>query len=58
MTQFMKPTLTIETLQMCAKEFCIQENGKLRSEYFGITDGKAVGTIVEHLFKQFLSERG
>ncbi|MBE6231332.1 MAG: restriction endonuclease [Bacteroidales bacterium] len=53
----MKETLTIEQLQICAKEFCTIEDGKYRTEYFGVTDGKAVGTIVEHLFKDFLSER-
>ncbi len=51
----MKETLTIEQLQICAKEFCTIEDGKYRTEYFGVTDGKAVGTIVEHLFKDFLS---
>jgi hypothetical protein len=28
-----------------------------RSELFGVTDGKAVGTFVEHAFQNYLSER-
>lgn len=32
-------------------------SGVYRAELFGITDGKAVGTFVEHLFKDHLSER-
>lgn len=53
----MKAILTIELLQKCAKDFCDIENGRYRPEYYGITDGKAVGTIVEHLFKDYLSSR-
>lgn len=39
-----------------AKAFCKQENGKYRKELFGVTDGKAVGTFVEHLFQDYLSK--
>lgn len=53
----MKMTLTLSSLVECAKEFCLKENGIFREELFGVTDGKAVGTFVEHLFKDYLSER-
>ncbi|MCM1332948.1 MAG: restriction endonuclease [Bacteroides sp.] len=53
----MKKTLTINAMQEEALEFCKNNSGIYRSELFGITDGKAVGTIVEHLFKEYLSER-
>lgn len=39
-----------------AEAFCKQESGKYRKELFGVTDGKAVGTFVEHLFQDYLSE--
>ena len=39
-----------------AKAFCKQESGKYRKELFGVTDGKAVGTFVEHLFQNYLSK--
>lgn len=53
----MKKRLTISSLVECARNFCIKENGVYRGEFFGVTDGKAVGTIVEHLFKDYLAER-
>lgn len=53
----MKLKLTIQNLVECAKEFCIKESGIFRDELFGVTDGKAVGTFVEHLFKNYLTER-
>lgn len=53
----MKLELTIGNLVKCAKEFCIKESGVFRNELFGVTDGKAVGTFVEHLFKDYLAER-
>ena len=44
-----------EELIKSAKTFCEQESGKYREELFGVTDGKAVGTSVEHLFQDYLS---
>ena len=44
-----------EELIKSAKTFCEQESGKFREELFGVTDGKAVGTYVEHLFQDYLS---
>ena len=47
--------LDTQKLIESAKQFCIRESGKLRAELFGVTDGKAVGTFVEHLFQDYLS---
>lgn len=49
--------LTIESLIISAEEFCLAESNVERSCYYGITDGKAVGTIVEHLFQNYLISR-
>lgn len=51
----MKNLLTIKSLITEAKQFCINNSGIFRPELFGITDGKAVGTFVEHLFQQHLA---
>ena len=53
----MKKELTILELVSCAKKCCEEQSNILRSELFGVTDGKAVGTIVEHLFKDYLVQR-
>lgn len=53
----MKEELTIESLITETEHFCSLNSGVYKSELFGVTDGKAVGTFVEHLFKQFLEER-
>lgn len=50
----MKPNLTIEKLITEAKIFC--ETTSSIPELFGVTDGKAVGTIIEHKFKRHLKE--
>ncbi|MDR2854374.1 MAG: restriction endonuclease, partial [Prevotellaceae bacterium] len=49
-----KHPLTIPNLISCAKSFCEQESKTPNSELFGVTDGKAVGTYIEHKFKDFL----
>lgn len=49
--------LNIKELVIAAKEFCTKEDGVYREELFGVTDGKKVGTIVEHLFQDFLRDR-
>lgn len=51
----MKTKLDINKLIEEAKIFCEIENTKQYPELLGITDGKAVGTFVEHKFKEFLS---
>lgn len=48
--------LTIKNLKESAKLFCEQESGNGREEFFGVTDGKKIGTIVEHRFQQYLLE--
>lgn len=40
-----------------AKEFCLLQSQVYRAELYGVTDGKAVGTFVERLFKEFLMSR-
>jgi hypothetical protein len=50
----LKQPLNISTLVSCAKQFCEQESQTPNSELFGVTDGKAVGTYIEHKFKDFL----
>lgn len=48
--------LTEKTLCKAALEFCKRESGCFRDELFGVTDGKAIGTFVEHRFEDYLSE--
>ena len=52
-----KKTLNITELQIAAKKFCEKESGRYRTELFGVTDGKAVGTFVEHLFQEYLEQQ-
>ena len=40
-----------------AKIFCENESRKNHNDILGITDGKAVGTYVEQLFKEFLKSK-
>lgn len=53
----MKPQLTIKRLIKAAKEFCLAENQVEHSELYGVTDGKAIGTFVEHRFQNYLINR-
>ena len=53
----MKQKLDINSLISSAKEFCKIESEQNRKELFGVTDGKAVGTFVEHAFQHYLEER-
>ena len=55
--QVMKQALNTDLLIKEAKEFCGAQSNLYHAELFGVTDGKAIGTFVEHLFKEFLSER-
>ncbi len=50
-----KLKLTKKAVIEAAKQFCKQESAIYRTEYFGVTDGKAIGTAVEHRFQKFLS---
>ena len=53
----MNQKLNTKHLIKSAKEFCATQSKVYRTELYGITDGKAVGTFVEHLFKDFLAQR-
>lgn len=52
----MKEQLTIKDLIQETRRFCEIERTKYHKELYGVTDGKAVGTYVEHKLKEFLSE--
>ena len=52
-----KKLLNVAELQIAAKKFCEKESGLCRSELFGVTDGKAVGTFVEHRFQEYLEQQ-
>ncbi|HED36778.1 MAG TPA: restriction endonuclease [Ignavibacteria bacterium] len=51
-----KKKLTIDDLISSANKFCEQETKYENKELFGVTDGKAVGTYIEHKFKDFLNK--
>lgn len=53
----MKKKLTIQSLITEAERFCGLNSGVYKAELYGVTDGKAIGTFVEHLFQRFLGER-
>ena len=53
----MKINLTLEKLQEEAKIFSELESEHDEASIFGSTDGKAVGTYLEHKFKDFLSRK-
>lgn len=52
----MKPVLTINHLIREAENFCNFMSEENHRELVGVTDGKAVGTYVEHRFQQYLAE--
>lgn len=52
-----KQQLTLEQLYIVTKDFCIAESQGNFPELVGITDGKAVGTFVEHRLKRYLADR-
>lgn len=53
----MKEKLTIEKLKAEAKAFCIAESKIKNKDLFGVTDGKAVGTHIEHKFQEHLNKK-
>ena len=53
----MKPKLTIDRLKAEAKQICLAESKIKNKDLFGVTDGKAVGTYVEHKFQQQLASK-
>lgn len=46
-----KKRLTIEKLIAEAQLFCIEQSDFQHKELYGVTDGKAVGTLIEHKFQ-------
>ncbi len=52
----MKPTLTIEDLCAEAAKFAEIESLYDEPALYGVTDGKAVGTYLEHKFTDYLAE--
>ncbi len=53
----MKKKLTKERLIKEAKLFCFAESNIRNKKLFGVTDGKAVGTYIEHKFTELLLEK-
>lgn len=53
----MKPLLTIEALIREAEMFCNSMSRENHRDLIGVTDGKAVGTYVEHRFQRYLKAR-
>ena len=45
------PPLTVSSLQKEAKKFAIAESQHAEPSLFGVTDGKAIGTYLEHKFQ-------
>lgn len=52
-----KDKLTINNLINEAREFAINETKLNHVELMGVTDGKAVGTYIEHRFQHYLSTK-
>ena len=50
-----KEQLTIEDLIKEAQFFCVAQSKIKYKELFGVTDGKAVGTFIEHKFQTYLN---
>jgi len=53
----MPKKLTRQELISLAKNFCEFQSKTPHPELFGVTDGKAVGTYVEHLFQALIFEK-
>jgi len=49
--------LTINILKSEASAFAIEESAHDEPSLFGVTDGKAVGTYLEHKFQQYLIQK-
>lgn len=52
----MKEKLTIEAVIKEARAFCVTQSKFKHKELFGVTDGKAVGTLIEASFQKHLNE--
>lgn len=53
----MKRKLTIPTLIKEAQIFCAEQSKFQYKELFGVTDGKAVGTLIEQKFQKHLNDK-
>lgn len=53
----MKRKLTLELLKEAAIKFCETESNIKNKDLFGVTDGKAIGTYIEHKFHRNLEEQ-
>ena len=53
----MKKSLTVDLLRREAQAFAERESKHREKGLFGVTDGKAVGTYLEHKFQEALQER-
>ena len=51
------PNLTIATLRTEAADFAAVESNRWDPDIFGVTDGKAIGTYLEHRFRDYLAVR-
>lgn len=51
------PNITVEILRKEAAKFSAIESSYAEKSLYGVTDGKAVGTYLEHKFKAYLQER-
>ena len=49
--------LTVQLLKSEAKAFADRESGHKEKSLFGVTDGKAVGTYLEHKFQEALQKK-
>jgi len=49
--------LTVDLLKAEAKAFAEKESGHKEKSLFGVTDGKAVGTYLEHKFQEVLQKK-
>lgn len=52
-----KEKLTIRKLIEEAHKFCVEQSKIQHRELYGVTDGKAVGTIIEHKFQTHLNDK-
>ena len=52
-----KEKLTIEKLIEEAQLFCVEQSKFQHKELFGVTDGKAVGTLIEQKFQKHLNDK-
>ena len=52
-----KEQLTIPRLIEEAQLFCVEQSQFQHKELFGVTDGKAVGTLIEQKFQKHLSRK-